>query len=468
MREVNELVDRGVKEVVLTAIHAADYDGGGPAEVRERYRVGRGGFSGLVRKVLAETRVPRLRLTSLDPAEIPEELLDLMATDSRLCPHFHVSLQSANDRVLGAMKRGYGAREIEERLATIAGRLPHAFVGMDVIAGFPGETDEEFEDTFQRLERLPWSRAHVFPFSVRRQTAAARLAEAGLSVPQHKVSERARRLRELSDRKFAAALEARKGSVAEILVEGKELEWEGRQVSMGHTRSYFKVIIPGRHKANELRRVRIVGRLGETRLKRGVSMKKVLLILALVSVNAAGADNGMPTQAAGPVDMVKKIFDLAGRPEVATEPAKQAEVNAFVDFDALARAALGAQAKAQPAAEFAWFRDTLKDIIGRTVYPKAPDFLSGVKITYKTSQASSAKTAKVLSSVQNKADITDVDYKLAAEKDGSWKVADVAISGQSWVDSIREQVNSVIKKKKWKGLKENMNRRLNELKAGKA
>jgi threonylcarbamoyladenosine tRNA methylthiotransferase MtaB len=254
VREVNELVAAGVKEVVLTAIHAADFEG-------------EGGFTGLVKKVLAETRVPRLRLTSLDPAEIPDELLDLMVAEPRLCPHFHVSLQCANDRVLTAMKRGYGAREIEERLTMIAGRLPHAFVGMDVIAGFPGETDEEFEDTFARLERLPWTRAHVFPFSVRRQTAAARLADAGLCVPQHKISDRARRLRELSSRKLAASLEARIGSVAEILVEGKELEFQGRKVSAGHTRSYFKVIIPGRHPANELKRVRIVGRIGEDALK---------------------------------------------------------------------------------------------------------------------------------------------------------------------------------------------------------
>lgn len=256
VREVNELVAAGVKEVVLTAIHAADFDGAGAR-----------GFTGLVEKVLRETRVPRLRLTSLDPAEIPDALLELMERESRLCAHFHVSLQSANDRVLGAMKRGYGVQEIEERLAAIAGRLPHAFVGMDVIAGFPGETDEEFEDTYRRLERLPWSRAHVFPFSVRRNTAAARLVEGGLAVPQHKIAERAKRLRELSARKLAATLEARVGSVVEILVEGKELEWQGRKVSSGYTRSYFKVIIAGRHRANELKRVRIVGRLGEDNLK---------------------------------------------------------------------------------------------------------------------------------------------------------------------------------------------------------
>ncbi|MGZ3652478.1 MAG: MiaB/RimO family radical SAM methylthiotransferase [Bdellovibrionota bacterium] len=250
--EVNALVASGLKEVVLTAIHAADYEGG---------------FTELVEQVLRETRVPRLRLTSLDPGEIPDSLLDLMARDSRLCPHFHASIQSANDRVLGAMKRGYGAAAIEDRLTAIARVLPHAYVGMDLIAGFPGETEEEFQDAYLRLERLPWTRAHVFPFSVRRNTAAARLVESGLAVPQHVVTERARLLRELSARKLAQALETRVGSVMEILVEGKEAKWEGRTVSMGHSRSYFKVVIPGRHTANELRRVRIVGRLGDENLK---------------------------------------------------------------------------------------------------------------------------------------------------------------------------------------------------------
>lgn len=247
--EVSALVAEGIQEVVLTAIHAADYGADGL------------GFVGLVEKILRETRVPRLRLTSLDPAEIPDSLLELMAKDPRLCPHLHVSLQSANSRVLEGMKRGYRAAEVEDRLRAIHRVLPHAYVGMDVIAGFPGETDEEFEDSFARLEGLPWTRAHVFPFSVRQKTAAARLVESGLAVPAPVIAERARRLRELSERKLASALAARVGSVMEILVEAKEGKWEGRTVSTGHSRSFFKVVIPGRHPANELRRVRIVGRL---------------------------------------------------------------------------------------------------------------------------------------------------------------------------------------------------------------
>lgn len=166
-----------------------------------------------------------------------------------------------------------------------------------------------------------------------------------------------------------------------------------------------------------------------------------------------------------PQSVVQTIFTRASEPEVAKDAGKQAAVNELVDFDALARAALGRE-KAAPA-DFAWFRDTLKDIIGRTVYPKAPEFLSGVKITYHDGETKGAK-AKVKSTVQNKADLTDVDYQLTLTEGKGWKVTDVSISGQSWVESIREEVGKVLKKSQWKGLKAKMTKRLNDLKAGKA
>lgn len=253
--EVRALVAEGLREVVLTAIHAADYESDGLD------------FTGLVEKILRETPVTRLRLTSLDPAEIPDRLLALMEAEPRLCPHFHVSLQSAHGRVLQAMKRAYGPAEIEDRLLAIARRLPHAYVGMDVIAGFPGETEQEFAEGLALLERLPWSYAHVFPFSVRRNTAAARLVQAGFGLPEPVVRERAARLRVLSDRKIAAALARRVGSVMEALIEGKQMQREGRTLSFGHSRSYFKILVPGRHEANTLRRVRIVGVSGNDCLK---------------------------------------------------------------------------------------------------------------------------------------------------------------------------------------------------------
>lgn len=167
-----------------------------------------------------------------------------------------------------------------------------------------------------------------------------------------------------------------------------------------------------------------------------------------------------------PKAVVQEIFTQASAPEVATSADKQGEINAKVDFDTLANNALGKNAKSVPAPERAWFKNTLQEIISRTVYPKAPEFLSGVKINYEKVEEKNGK-ATVASTVQNKADVTDVSYKLQKGAEGEWKVVDVAISGLSWVDSIRDQVSSTIRTKKWKGLKELMNKRLADLKAGK-
>lgn len=187
---------------------------------------------------------------------------------------------------------------------------------------------------------------------------------------------------------------------------------------------------------------------------------KLFLLLSMFLVPAC-----VLADEAGPKEVVQEIFAKASAPEVSSDSAKQAEVSGHVDFTALARAALGKEKV--PPAEFTWFRDTLQEIIGRTVFPKAPEFLKGVKITY-NSVDTKGSAATVKSTVQNKADLTDVDYKLALEQGKGWKVVDIAIGGQSWVESIRDQVKEVVKKKKWKGLKDSMNRRLNELKKEKA
>lgn len=184
-----------------------------------------------------------------------------------------------------------------------------------------------------------------------------------------------------------------------------------------------------------------------------------ILIALLMSVGSLAA-------VTPPKDVVQDIFTRAGSPEIATDNAKQAEVNNLVNFDALATAALGKQAKSVPAKERQWFRDTLREIITRTVYPKAPDFLKEVKITYDTVQEKGS-SATVNSSVQNKADLTEVQYRMEKSPDG-WKVVDVSISGLSWVESIQDQVRDVLKKKQWKGLKDAMNKKLEELKAGKS
>lgn len=199
---VNELVAGGVKEIVFTGVHIADY------------RDGEWDLDDLVEQVLARTKVPRLRLSSLEPLEVSERLLDMFFSEPRLCRHFHMSIQSANTKVLREMKRQYTAEAVESSLRAIAERVPGSFVGMDVIAGFPGETEEEFLDSYQRLEKLPWTRLHVFPYSERPGTFAARRKDL---IERPALLKRAAMLRELSDSRYAASQRAQVGQTKQAL-----------------------------------------------------------------------------------------------------------------------------------------------------------------------------------------------------------------------------------------------------------
>lgn len=232
---VARAVARGAQEVILTGTNLGDY---GTDLTDEPLAPGLG-FARLVALILERTSLPRLRLSSLDPREIRPELLELMARDPRLCPHFHVSLQSANDEVLRLMKRAYrfaDAERVLRRIADIRGPHGPAFVGMDVITGFPGETAERFAETLERLERLPWSRLHVFPYSERAGTPATRLPGA---VPTAERARRAKLLRELSARR----LQERCGVVGEEL-KGILLEKPDAQGIAGYTADYLKVRLP--------------------------------------------------------------------------------------------------------------------------------------------------------------------------------------------------------------------------------
>lgn len=204
--KVNELYDDGVREVVLTGVHIGDYE--------DDTRGSQGRLEDLIEYLLKNTLMPRFRLSSIEPPELSERLLDIYE-NPRMCPHFHMSIQSAQTRVLDAMKRQYDAKSVELSLNAIAERVPGSFVGMDVIVGFPGESDVEFEETFQRLESLPWTRIHVFPYSERPGTFANRIEP---KVPQHKIVQRAARLRELSADRYAEEALKQVGTIKEALV----------------------------------------------------------------------------------------------------------------------------------------------------------------------------------------------------------------------------------------------------------
>ena len=190
--QIAELVDQGVQEVVITGTNVGDYGMDWNADPSSPQ------LCELFEAIFSQTEIPRLRVSSLDPTEITPDLFALMRREPRFMPHFHVSLQSPHSKILKLMKRKYQWEQVQECLQSIAD-LPApqggAFVGMDLITGFPGETREDFEWGYDALKTLPWNRLHVFPFSERKGTPATRLP---LSVPQQERVRRAGLLRDLS------------------------------------------------------------------------------------------------------------------------------------------------------------------------------------------------------------------------------------------------------------------------------
>ena len=226
VKRVSELVELGVKEVVLTGIHIGDYqDDETGAD-----------FTELVRHVLGETSMPRIRLSSFEPIEVSDELLKLFV-DDRLCPHFHMSIQSASTKVLSDMKRKYSADEVRRSLENIKTWVPQAFVGLDVIAGFPSESKAFFEESFLNLAASPWNKIHVFPYSERQGTRAALMSEK-IEVRERKL--RARRLRELSDERFNLSIQKQLGTTKNVLI----LKNAARG-AMGLSRDYFSIDLSG-------------------------------------------------------------------------------------------------------------------------------------------------------------------------------------------------------------------------------
>ena len=162
-------------------------------------------LAGLLRLLLAETDVERLRISSVEPMDFGDDLLELIATSSRIAKHVHAPLQSGSDRVLRRMHRKYRPRHYEDRVRKARASMPDAAIGADVMVGFPGETDEEFEESRQFIESLPFTYLHVFTYSERPGTPAA---ASPAQVPHPVRKERNRVLRELGARKNLAFREA--------------------------------------------------------------------------------------------------------------------------------------------------------------------------------------------------------------------------------------------------------------------
>lgn len=227
-KRVNDIYADGIREVVLTGVHIGDYED----EVLGK----KSALEDLMQAMLTHTKMPRFRLSSLEPVEISERMLDIYQ-DPRFCPHFHMSIQSANSEVLHHMKRKYTQADVRKSLLRIAERVPNSFIGMDVITGFPTETQEQFEDTYLTLAELPWTKLHVFPYSERPGTRAVTLTE---TVRWEERLRRASRLRELSLARFEAQAKMQIGLVKRALI----LKNQGRG-GQGLSHDYWPLRISG-------------------------------------------------------------------------------------------------------------------------------------------------------------------------------------------------------------------------------
>jgi threonylcarbamoyladenosine tRNA methylthiotransferase MtaB len=239
--EVCKLVATGAKEVVLSGINLGSYG---------RDLVPRVGLNAVVRRILDETTLEQLRFSSVEPQDVTEDFIELVASSDRLARHFHVPLQSGSDKILRGMHRWYRAAHYAERIARIRSMIPDAAIGADVIVGFPGETDEDFRTTHDFIEALPVSYLHVFSFSSRPGTKATDL---GGLVDTRVIRDRASALRSLSRRKAAEFRASQCGRRMRALT----LARFGPDWTEALTSNYLKVRVAGHRAANLWREAEI-------------------------------------------------------------------------------------------------------------------------------------------------------------------------------------------------------------------
>ncbi len=252
IEEIHSLVARGYREVVLTGVHLGSYGRDLPAGGHGLAE--RADLLALVRRILDETPLERLRLSSIEPMDVTEDLIALVASSERIARHFHIPLQSGVDRILAAMHRWYRAEQYARRLEWIRAWLPDAAIGADVIAGFPGETQAEHDATLEFIRALPFTYLHVFSFSARPGTPAATRSD---SLPPETVAERARDLRALCDEKKSAFLRAQIGNTMRVLTLNSPQRAARAAVTRAISSNNLDVRVAGHFPANQFLDVRV-------------------------------------------------------------------------------------------------------------------------------------------------------------------------------------------------------------------
>ncbi len=226
VKQAEEIAASGVKEIVLTGVNLGDFG------IRDGKREDK--FFDLVKALDKVEGIDRIRISSIEPNLLTDEIIEFVATSKRFVPHFHIPLQSGSDKILGLMRRRYKRELYANRVAKIKQLMPDCCIGVDVIVGFPGETREDFIDTYNFLNDLNVSYLHVFTYSERENTPASEMKG---TVPGSARAERSKMLHILSDKKRRAFYETQLGRTDEVLFEGDIKDG----FMHGFTRNYVKV-----------------------------------------------------------------------------------------------------------------------------------------------------------------------------------------------------------------------------------
>ncbi|HUE43679.1 MAG TPA: tRNA (N(6)-L-threonylcarbamoyladenosine(37)-C(2))-methylthiotransferase MtaB [Candidatus Sulfotelmatobacter sp.] len=256
--EIRRLTASGYREIVLSGINLGTWG----RDLSPRIE-----FEDLLRRILDQTDVARLRISSIEPLDVTADLIALFASTLRIAQHFHMPLQSGSDRILAAMRRWYRSEHYARRVELIRAQLPDAAIGADVIAGFPGETAEDHAATLDFIDRRPFTYLHVFSYSVRPGTAAASMQS---HVPAATVRARAHELRALSQKKSAAFRESQLDATLEILTlrhankNGNHAGESAGPWTPAISTNYIQIRLAGTFPPNQLLRAKI------TRHKDGV------------------------------------------------------------------------------------------------------------------------------------------------------------------------------------------------------
>lgn len=239
LREVNSLVDSGYHEVVISGINLGRWG--------RDLDIGKPTFESLIRAILAETSLEKLRISSVEPMDWSDELISLVASSPRIAKHAHVPMQSGSDAVLRRMHRKYRPWHYREKIEKIRKAMLTAAIGADVMTGFPGETDAESEATREMIEDLPFTYLHVFTYSARPGTPAAEMAN---QVPVHIARERNRVLRELAAEKKLAFMRSFVGKELEAITLNVIGNGATGEFTEALTDNYLKLRLRGRHEPN--------------------------------------------------------------------------------------------------------------------------------------------------------------------------------------------------------------------------